>query len=95
MALAKTKPAKAAAQPVKKKATRKKASAKTSTSTKPKAPRTAKKAAKADPIADPEIMRREIETLAYRLWEQRGCPQGSGLEDWAQAEQQLTSASSS
>lgn len=94
MALAKTKLAKAAAEPVKKKATRKKASAKTSTTTKPKARRTAKKSVKPSPATDLDVMRREIEVLAYRLWEERGCPQGSGLEDWAQAEQQLMSAGS-
>jgi len=92
MALAKTKPAKAAAEPAKKKATRKKASAKASTTTKPKARRITKKSVKAKPATDPDVMRREIEILAYRLWEERGCPQGSGLEDWTRAEQQLTSA---
>jgi hypothetical protein len=94
MAIAKTKSAKAAAEPVKKKASRRKASAKMSTATKPKARRTAKKTGKAGPIGDPAGMRCEIEMLAYRLWEERGCPQGSGLEDWTQAEQQLTSSSS-
>jgi len=27
-----------------------------------------------------------IAELAYRLWEERGCPQGSPEEDWYQAE---------
>jgi hypothetical protein len=30
-----------------------------------------------------------IEQLAYMLWEARGHPEGSSLEDWLGAEQQL------
>ena len=35
--------------------------------------------------------RESIAALAYRLWQQRGCPQGSGEDDWLQAESTLTS----
>jgi hypothetical protein len=31
----------------------------------------------------------DIATLAYALWQQRGCPEGSPEEDWVQAERQL------
>jgi len=34
-----------------------------------------------DPL-DPQ----KIAELAYRLWQQRGCPEGSGEEDWLEAE---------
>jgi len=30
-----------------------------------------------------------IEQLAYRLWEERGCPIGTPEVDWLQAEAQL------
>jgi hypothetical protein len=30
-----------------------------------------------------------LAALAYRLWEERGCPEGSPEEDWFQAERQL------
>jgi len=33
----------------------------------------------------------EIAGLAYRLYEQRGCPQGCDLEFWLAAERQLLS----
>jgi hypothetical protein len=32
---------------------------------------------------------REIAALAYKLWQMRGCPEGSPDEDWAHAAQQL------
>ena len=31
----------------------------------------------------------QIEQLAYRLWEERGCPDGSPEEDWFQAKRRL------
>jgi len=31
----------------------------------------------------------QVATLAYRLWQERGCPEGSPEVDWVQAEQQL------
>ena len=31
----------------------------------------------------------EIAQLAYVLWQQRGCPEGSAEVDWFEAEQQL------
>ena len=31
----------------------------------------------------------DISRLAYSLWEQRGCPEGSPEDDWIRAEQML------
>jgi hypothetical protein len=31
----------------------------------------------------------DIATLAYKLWQQRGCPDGSDQEDWFRAEDEL------
>ena len=36
-----------------------------------------------------EVMPEEIERLAYQLWEERGRPDGNGLEDWNRAEEIL------
>jgi len=36
---------------------------------------------------------KQIETLAYQLWVQRGSPAGSDQEDWFRAEEQLRKAS--
>jgi hypothetical protein len=38
-----------------------------------------------DPTASP-LDREAIAALAYRLWQQRGCPAGSGEQDWLEAE---------
>ena len=35
---------------------------------------------------------RSIGELAYRLWQARGCPEGSAEQDWLDAEKQLQSA---
>jgi hypothetical protein len=32
----------------------------------------------------------EIQVLAYALWQERGCPEGSPEEDWLHAERMLT-----
>ena len=92
MAVAKRKTT-ATAEPVKAKAPKKKAVRKTApklaTTTRPKARRTTKKTSAESPVADPAVMQREVELLAYRLWEERGCPEGSGFGDWTQAEQQI------
>ena len=32
---------------------------------------------------------RTIGELAYRIWQDRGCPQGSAEQDWLDAEKQL------
>lgn len=34
-----------------------------------------------------------IASLAYALWQRRGCPQGSPEEDWIEAERQLQGVS--
>jgi hypothetical protein len=51
------------------------------------APRTRK----ADPNAEstPEVALQEIERLAYQLWEQRGRPEGTSIEDWNRAQEIL------
>jgi hypothetical protein len=36
-----------------------------------------------------------VATLAYTLWESRGCPIGSPEEDWFKAEQELASTAGS
>lgn len=51
------------------------------------APKTRKATPKAKPA--PEVMPQEIERLAYQLWEERGCPQGTSLEDWNRAQEML------
>jgi hypothetical protein len=35
----------------------------------------------------------QIASLAYVLWQQRGCPEGSSEEDWFKAEQKLLARS--
>jgi len=35
----------------------------------------------------------DIAALAYRLWQERGCPTGSPEEDWYKAEELLVAAS--
>jgi hypothetical protein len=36
--------------------------------------------------------RTSIDELAYRIWQARGCPQGTAEQDWLDAEKQLQSA---
>jgi hypothetical protein len=38
----------------------------------------------------PVLSANDIATLAYRLWQERGCPIGSPEEDWFRAEDLLT-----
>jgi hypothetical protein len=45
-------------------------------------------AAQAEPVGIPD--HEQIASLAYQLWEQRGCPEGSPDEDWIRAEQEWT-----
>ncbi len=37
-------------------------------------------------------MRNDIAKLAYALWQQRGCPDGSAEFDWCTAEEELRGA---
>jgi hypothetical protein len=37
-------------------------------------------------------LHKQIASLAYALWEQRGCPDGTSDEDWFNAEKRLRSA---
>jgi hypothetical protein len=46
----------------------------------------------ADAMRTP-LDRDAIAALAYRLWQQRGCPQDSGEQDWLQAEAMLRAES--
>ncbi len=39
----------------------------------------------------PQPAARDIAALAYRFWQERGCPEGSPEIDWLRAERQLTS----
>jgi hypothetical protein len=41
------------------------------------------------PSAEPRPSYEQIASLAYALWQQRGCPEGSPEEDWFRAEQEL------
>jgi len=34
----------------------------------------------------------QIASLAYVLWQQRGCPEGSSEADWLRAEEELTTS---
>jgi len=40
------------------------------------------------PVTNPEPD--QIASLAYTLWQQRGCPEGSPEADWLRAEEELT-----
>jgi len=42
--------------------------------------------------ASPPPDRRAIEALAYRYWQERGCPHGSPEVDWFRAERFLSGA---
>lgn len=46
---------------------------------------------KAAPDAEPtsEVEPQEVERLAYQLWEQRGRPEGTSVEDWNRAKEIL------
>jgi hypothetical protein len=37
----------------------------------------------------------DIAALAYELWQQRGCPEGSSEEDWYEAERKIQSQTES
>jgi hypothetical protein len=55
----------------------------------------AKSASAGEPAPRPVVAREpdssSIASLAYQLWHQRGCPDGSPETDWFQAEQELFS----
>jgi Protein of unknown function (DUF2934) len=36
------------------------------------------------------LFREQIAALAYSLWQDRGCPQGTSEQDWFKAEEELT-----
>jgi hypothetical protein len=88
MAIArKSKPATATESLTKKAAPRRKtaATAKTTTTLR------ARKASAAAPASDAPICQ-EIELLAYKLREERGCPEGTSVEDWNRAQEMLLQA---
>lgn len=37
-----------------------------------------------------EDFHQDIARLAYAIWQDRGCPHGSDVEDWLEAERQLS-----
>jgi hypothetical protein len=41
------------------------------------------------PLADVRPTYENIALLAYALWQESGCPEGSSEEDWFRAEQEL------
>ena len=41
------------------------------------------------PLAEARPAYEDIALLAYALWQERGCPEGSSEEDWFRAEQEL------
>jgi hypothetical protein len=41
------------------------------------------------PLAESGPTPEQIASLAYALWQERGCPEGSPQEDWLRAEQEL------
>lgn len=40
-------------------------------------------------MESPETLHEQIAALAYALWEERGCPEGSPEEDWFRAQKEL------
>ena len=38
---------------------------------------------------EPRSHEEQVAILAYRLWQERGCPEGSPEVDWLQAQQEL------
>jgi hypothetical protein len=42
------------------------------------------------PTVEPRATHEDIAALAYALWQERGCPEGSPEEDWLKAEQELS-----
>lgn len=41
-------------------------------------------------LEEGDRQREAIEKLAYALWKDRGCPEGSADNDWLEAEQKLS-----
>ena len=54
----------------------------------------AKKPAAPAATAEPEpvVMSGQIAALAYAMWQERGCPEGTPEEDWFRAEGELREA---
>ena len=46
---------------------------------------------KSEPELDPtlELETIEVAIMAYQLWEERGCPYGSPMNDWHEAERRI------
>jgi hypothetical protein len=62
----------------------------------------ARKSTKPNPVTDhssnsseTDNFTSDIAALAYELWQQRGCPEGSPEEDWYQAERKIQSQTES
>jgi Protein of unknown function (DUF2934) len=41
----------------------------------------------------PNLTQQEIASIAYTIWQERGCPLGSAEQDWLEAERRLQTAS--
>jgi DUF2934 family protein len=44
-------------------------------------------------VPEAQITRDDVAALAHRLWQDRGCPDGSPETDWYEAERQLEASS--
>jgi Protein of unknown function (DUF2934) len=42
------------------------------------------------PLAEARKAYEDVALLAYALWQERGCPEGSSGEDWFRAEEELS-----
>ena len=40
-------------------------------------------------LLDPAAHHEAVAQLAYRIWEERGCPHGSPEQDWYRAEKEV------
>jgi hypothetical protein len=49
----------------------------------------AQKSQETEPSSPQDFSHERCSELAYSLWHQRGCPEGSADEDWFEAERQL------
>jgi hypothetical protein len=43
-----------------------------------------------DGIGEEQQQHEDIARLAYAIWQDRGCPHGTDVEDWLEAERQLS-----
>jgi hypothetical protein len=41
------------------------------------------------PQSETQLQNQDIANIAYALWQQRGCPEGTAEQDWLEAEQTM------